>query len=160
MLQKPRQVPKAIGVDGAITLLQILFDHYEHQNDLKWGRTQALLGLQVAGIAGCWAAKESWAGPGAVLLAAIVTFALGLVIVRDDECRDANLRLMQDIEAMLLPGDEWIADVKQNRGKYPVRIRVGTPPSGIAGSDILIGFVIGFIGIDFALAICAAMGSL
>jgi len=115
-----------------VGLHSTLMSQYLHQNELHWGKTQFAAVIQVAGIAGGYAASG---GPGTCVL--ILTFFLTRTIlaisIRDRECRDANLYWHIQLERAILSDDD---DPKltgsNNKGvDMPTNLRLGVPPCGL-----------------------------
>ncbi len=133
--------------EEALRFYQPLLSIWLHQDGLLWSRTQLLLGIQLAVLAGAYLQRDMWLGPMIMLLGGAVTTIIILLVARDEQ---VYIRVAKEIES-ILP-----ADLKQL-----APLKLTGQPRWIGGRLILRGTLFGVLLLDLFLFVLylVALGS-
>jgi hypothetical protein len=83
----------------------VLVEHCLNQNDMMWNRTQLLIAVQGAVIAGAYFlfSKQPILARCMLAAGATLTALIGLLAIEDRQDRDANLELIREVDDKLQP---------------------------------------------------------
>ena len=100
--------PNKPRADGQYILGAVLF--WANINTIIWQQLAAMLILQSGAIAGAYATRPSLVSLGLMILAAGLTFAIGMKILRNISIRQALIDQTHDMLELLIPNYEYEKD--------------------------------------------------
>ena len=133
-----------------------LMEQVLHQDRLLWSRTQILIAVQGAVIGSAYYVRSSyWLSPTIMIFGAVITALTFFLLVKDEQDRDVNRDVMDELAKKLLP--QIIVKTLLEKGKNEpfIRITGAAPPwcPFAKGRYIIKPSIIGFFVLDIVLAL-------
>lgn len=127
---------------GAV--LQILCDHYIHQNNLMWNVFFQSITLQLSILAGAYGFRGTSFSPLVLLLGSTLLALLSLLIKKYQVDRDCNLGLMNDLGHICLPD----GNIHNNNSMFTFVMRPKGFMSLHSGKSIMVIILMGFYAMN------------